>query len=62
MASTFQHFMAWSRRNLGYWTDDRAMEHEGEAEQAAIEFEEAEQAQSAMRERPAKPGRPEAAS
>lgn len=54
MASTFQHFMAWTRYKLGYWTDDRDMEHEGEAEQAAIQFEEAEQKQ-------ARPGRAEAA-
>jgi len=41
MASNFQHFMAWARRKLGYWNDDRSMEHEGKAEQVAIAFEEA---------------------
>jgi hypothetical protein len=41
MASRMQHFMAWARRVLGYWNDDREMEHEGKAEQVAIAFEEA---------------------
>ncbi len=43
MASNFQHFMAWARRKLGYWNDDRSMEHEGKAEQVAIAYEEADE-------------------
>ncbi len=42
MASTFRHLIAWTRRQLGYWNDDRRLERDAEAEQAAIAFEEKE--------------------